>query len=200
MALDYFTLEEVRALPDMNDATRFTPTKVDAASAFIEDLVERLCGTSFVAREVIETLDGNGGTILSLKTPYVLSVETVTVNGVVLTDEFTVDAGLLERRTAGTFTSQPWTRGRRNITVTYQSGYSTQPPFDLKSAMLQGTRYRLLSFDAKSGLSDRAMSITNEFGNVNLATSNADGRPTGLPEVDAVIMGWARKTNTVTYP
>jgi hypothetical protein len=200
--VDYFTLSELRALPDMGDTVKYPDARLTAAGDWIEAIIEREVRTSFVARQVTETLDGDsqdpdGGLLLSK--PYVLEVTAVTSNGAAFDAgqlaELSVRAGRAYRRTAGTYSGFiPWDAGTRNIVVTYDAGYVDAPPFDVKEAALQGARYRVLSVDGKSGISDRATSITNEFGNVQLSTPNTErNRPTGLPEVDAVIVGWRDK-------
>jgi hypothetical protein len=198
MALEYFTLAELRLLPDCAGSA-FTDAQITTAGEFIQAAVETECQTSFVARSVTETLDGTGTTRLRLKTPYVVAITSVTVNGVALTDQFTVDAGILERRTAGTYTSQPWTLGRRNIVVVYTAGSSSTPPADIKDAALWAARDRLLAQSDRAGIDARRTSMTTEFGTVNYVIPG-EKRPTGFPELDATIARWSRKLNTVTYP
>lgn len=199
MALDYFTLEELRAEPDVASTERYPDDRVTAAGEYVQGIIEGACQTSFVAREVTETLDGTGATRLMLSTPFVLAVNSVTIDGVACTDEFTVSHGVLERRTVGTFTPLVWTRGRRNIVVNYDAGYSATPPADIKGAALQATRARLLATSDYSVINDRQTSLTTELGTIGFVVAGED-RPTGYPEVDAVINRWAKKLNTVTFP
>ena len=77
--------------------------------------------------------------------------------------------------------------------MTYTAGYSAAPPADLKQAALRAARNWLLTGDAWSGADTRATSITNDYGNIQLSVASADGRPTGLPDVDATITAWARR-------
>lgn len=190
--MPYFTTAELRALPDMGDTTRYTDARLTAAHDWVAGVIFRECGTSFVAESVTERLDGGGTDTLILSRPYVLSITSASVGGVALTqaelDALFLRGGLLYRPTGYT-----WASGRGNVTVTYSAGYATAPPADLKEAALIAARYHLLTTDGKSGASDRATSITNEFGNIQLSTASADGRPTGLPEVDATITAWARR-------
>jgi hypothetical protein len=199
VALDYFTLAELRALPDVTE-NGFTDAKITSAGEFMQAAVESACQASFVGRSTVETLDGTGGTTLRLKTPYVLSITSVTVDGVTLTDQFTVDAGILERRTSGTYTPQPWTRGRRNIVVTYSAGYSSTPPSDIKDAVMWAVRDRLITQGSQNGIDVRRTSVTNDIGGTIQYVLPGENRPTGYPELDAVIARWSRKLNTVTYP
>jgi len=199
MALDYFTLAEVRALPDVDDTTLYPDADVTAEGEAVQALVERVCATSFVARETVEVLDGTGTGCLTLKTPYVLSITSVVINGITATDQFTVDAGILERRAAGTFGTIGWPAGRRNVVVTYDAGYATAPPADLKRAMLRAVRNQLISRSEESAIDDRRISMQTEQGSVALAVAD-DEHPTGYPEIDSVINGYARRTNLVTFP
>ena len=199
MALDYFTLAEARALPDIDDTSKYPDARVTALGEYVQAVIESACQTSFAARTVVETLDGSGTTRILLKTPYVLSVTSVTIDGVTSTDTFSAQRGVLERRLTGSYTPLTWTEGRRNIVCTYQAGYSSTPPADIKEAALQATRARLMSSSAFSAIDDRRTSISNEMGVVSFITAGAK-QPTGYPEVDAVINRWARKLNTVTFP
>jgi hypothetical protein len=191
--MPYFTTAELRALPDMGDTTRYTDARLTAAHDWIAGVIERECQTSFIATAVTEKLDGSGTDTLILSRPYVLSVTSAFVGGTALTaDELSalvLRGGIVYRPTGYT-----WASGRANVDITYSAGYSSAPPADLKEAALIGARYHVLTTDGKSGASDRATSITNEFGNIQLSVASADGRPTGLPEVDATITAWSRIT------
>lgn len=199
MALDYFTLAEFRAVPDMDDESKYPDARVTAVGEYVQAVIEGACRTSFVPRAVTEVLDGDGSTSLRLSTPYVRAVTSVTIEGVLSTDTTSVVHGILERTTAGSYSPLSWTRGRRNVTVVYTAGYSTTPPADIKEAAMQATRARLMSTSEFSSIDDRRTSITNEMGTISFVIAGEE-RPTGYPEVDAVINRWAKKLNTVTYP
>lgn len=190
--MPYFTTAELRALPDLSDTSRFPDARLEAAHDWIVAIVERECDTSFVGVSTTERLSGDGTDTLFLSAPYVLSVESATVDDVALTaDELAdlfVESGVLYRPTGYQWAST----ARGNITVTYTAGYSATPPADLKEAMLRGARHWLLTMDGWSGVDERSLSMSNDYGNIQLATAG-EGRPTGLPAVDATIMGWARK-------
>ena len=191
--MPYFTTAELRALPDMDDATRFPDARLVAAHDWIAAIIERECGTSFVEVARTETVNGSGRDVLFLSDPYVRSVTALSVDGVAATvDEVAsifVQNGALYYSTGAYWPAT--TRG--NVTVSYTSGYATSPPADLKQAALRAARNWVLTTDSWSGVDTRATSITNEYGNVNLAVASADGRPTGLPDVDATITAWARR-------
>lgn len=190
---DYFTTDELRDLPDMGNEDRFPDSRLEAARDWITSLIERECGTSFVETTVTdERLTGSGTDGLRLLNPYVRTVTAVTVDGTSYTQD-QIDALLVEDGFlyAADFTTWPAT-SRGNVLVSYTAGYSTTPPADLKEAAMRGARNWLLTSDAWSGVDARATSLTNDFGNVQISTPG-EGRPTGIPDVDATIMAWARR-------
>lgn len=190
--MPYFTTEELRALPDMSDIERFGSARLDAAHGWIASIIRRECETSFIVETVTDERVSGGSCALSLNDPYVRTVTAVTVDGVAFTEPevaaIVIDDGFLYQAS-----DTRWSSGRRNITVTYEAGYTTEPPVDLKEAAMRAARHWLLTMDRWSGVDTRATSITNDMGNIALSVASADGRPTGLPEVDATITAWARK-------
>ncbi len=214
---DYFSLAELRALPNVGDTAAYPDALAISARSWITAVIERVCLTSFVYRTFTEVLDGSragqdGG--LSLSRTWVRQVTALDVLGQPSFDptalaglSVSIDGTVLRYHTqsvgggeyyadygyAGTSMYSPWPRGFQNLTVTYVAGFSQVPPDDLKQVALQAARYRLVSVDGASGVPSRALSIVNEFGNVNLASASLQ-RPTGIPDVDAVILGWAART------
>lgn len=200
MALEYFTAGELNALPNMAEA-RYSTARKEAAAAWIVGIIERECETSFIARTVTDEVHDGGGYGIVLDTPHVLSVTSATENGAAVTDTLKVRNGVVRRYGSATSTTPGrWADGIQNVTVTYEAGYSTTVPPDLKEAALQATRWRLLATNSNSDMDARRTSITNEMGGtVNYAVAGPD-RPTGYPDVDAVIVAWKRHLDTVTYP
>lgn len=191
--MPYFTTAELRALPDLDDDQRFPDARLVAAHDWIAAIIRRECETSFIVETITdERVSGTGCAGLRLNDPYVREVTAVTVDGVA----FTVDqmaAVVIDNGYVYQALDAYWTHGRRNVVVSYTAGYSETPPADLKEAALRAARHWLLSMDGWSGVDERSTSITNDYGNINLATASADERPTGLPMVDATITSWARK-------
>lgn len=193
MPFTYFTEDDLRALPDMDNVSKFSPDRLEAAHDWIAGIVERECETSFVATTVTaEKVTGSGTDSLRLPDAYVRDVTAVTVDGVAYTsgqlDALIVEDGYLYAATGGYWPAT----SRQNVTVTYTRGWSSEPPPDLKEAMLKGARNWVLTSAAWSGTDSRATAITNEWGNVQISTA-ANDRPTGLPDVDATIMAWRSK-------
>jgi hypothetical protein len=187
---DYFTLAELRALPDMDDGARYTDARCLAAAAYVTSIIERECDTSFIARTVTDEPHDGGVYSIPLDKRFVISVTSAKVNGVTVTGTLSVVHGVLERYASATANLPTfWACGRRNVLVTYQAGYSSTPPSDIKEAALQATRARLLTMDSQAGIEDRRTSLSTDQGTINYVIAG-ENRPTGYPEVDAVILGW----------
>jgi hypothetical protein len=196
---DYFTLNELKALPDM--ASGYTDARMEAAAAGVVGIIEREVETSFIGRTITDEPHDGGVDAILLDQRFVQSVTTVKENGVTLTDTIRVSRGVL-RRFGSEWASTPtrFADGFGNVQVTYVAGYSATVPDDVKEAALKATRWALIESKASNNVSPRQTTITNELGGtVSFATAGPD-RPTGYPDVDAVIVGWRRRLNTVTYP
>lgn len=197
----YFTEEELRDLPQMENTDRYTEARITRAREWIESIIERKVGTSFELRTSTETFDGdraNSMVGIILSRPYARAVTSLVSNGTTFSVDqlaaLSIRDGVLIQRAAGWYTATaPWDPGRRNIVVTYTSAYSTIPPSDIKEAALTAARDWLLRRYGNQGVSDRAVSLQTEMGNTVFATANDLFRPTGIPDVDATIMGWANR-------
>lgn len=197
MALEYFTSAEFRALPDMADVSKFSDTRVDEAAANIVKIIEREVGTSFIARTVTDEVHDGGVYEIILKKPFVLSVTSATENGVAVTDTLSVSTnGLLQRFASGSYTPKFWRAGSRNLRVTYQAGYSSTVPADVKEAAMRGTRAYLLETRDQAGVIDRRSTMTNDLGGSTTFVIAGKDHPTGYPQVDAVIVGWRDRLNS----
>jgi hypothetical protein len=185
---EYFTLDELKALPDL-EAARYDDETMERAAAYIEAVIERVVGTSFVPRTKTVTLNGTGADLV-LPDAYVLSVVGVTVSEVAGADPTSFDNGVL----TGT-----WASGTRNVVVEYTTGYSETPPADIKEAALEGTRARLLDTASNAKVNDRTTSTTNDVGGTTSYVLAGVDRPTGYPTVDAVILGWRDKLSGLGF-
>lgn len=198
----YFTTGQLRARPDLESTSTYPDSALSSAHDWVVGIIERETGTSFIPRATTDVLSGNDATAdgrLALSRGWVLSLASVTVDGVALTAgelaDCVVDGGGLLWRRSGWTGHAPWSSGRANVTVVYDAGYTPVCPPSLKEAALDAARWWLLTTWGKSGMPDRATSITNEFGNVQLATPDAARRRyTGLPGFDAELAGWVDKT------
>lgn len=193
MAIDYFTEAELRALPQMSDTAKYTTARVEASAAYITSIIEREVGTSFIARNVAGELHDGGGYSIALDQRHALSVTSATENGVAVTDTLSLQYGVVEKFSPGSFRPNLWSPGRRNVAITYTRGFSTAPPADIKEAALKGTRWHLLATNSDSAVNARQTALTNEQGGtIQFSVAGID-HPTGYPEVDAVILGWRNR-------
>lgn len=195
MALEYFTEAELRAVPQMSDAVTYKLARVEAAEAYIVDIIERVIGTSFIARTVTDEVHDGGGFSIRLNAPYVLSVTSATENGVAVTSALSVVRGVAQKYATGASAPTRWADGCRSVKITYQAGYSAAVPGDIKEAALKGTRAHLLATNSNAGVDDRRTSMNTELGTIQYVVAGED-RPTGYPEVDAVIMGYLARLGT----
>lgn len=178
----YVPLAQIRAEPNLSDANVFTTAELEAALAWFESLAEDHCRTAFVPRFARETFDGTGTTGARLRTSHARRLLAATIDGATVstTGWDLYPDGRVDTRDAGVTFSV----GRRNVAVSYEHGLD-RPPADLVRAALTAVRWRLLT-DASQKIPDRAISLVNEFGNVQMAVPGTD-RPSGIPEVDAVL-------------
>lgn len=207
MALEYFTLAEIRALPQMSDASKYTDARIEAASAYVVAIFERFTKTSFIYRSHTETHDGiranETGLGLVLRQRFPRAITAVTQDGAAFSvddlAELTIDRGVLWRASVGTYSPMAWNVGRRNISVTYTAGYSTTPPADIVEAALQATRWRLIATNSNSDLTARQTSVSNEIGGTTVYAVAGEERPTGYPEVDAVLQGYRKQRGPLVF-
>jgi hypothetical protein len=195
VALEYFTLAEIRALPDVTEGG-YSDAVIEAANAHFVSIVEREVGTSFISRTVTDEVHDGGVYEIILKKRFVLSVTSATENGTAVTDTLSVSSnGLLQRFATGSYTPKVWLSGSRNIRVTYSAGYSATCPADLKSAVMWATRDRLITQGSQNGIDVRRTSVTNDLGGTTQFLLPGEKRPTGYPELDALIASYQRSTS-----
>lgn len=198
---EYFLLSELRALPQMSDTATYTEARCLAAAAYITAIIEREVGASFVSRAVSGEIHDGGRYEIVLKKPHVLSVTSATEDGVAVTDTLRVKSGIVRKFSSATsYTPGYWAAGMGNVAITYAAGYCVLAdiPKDIKEAAIQGTRARLLATNSNAGIDDRRTSMNTEVGTVNYVIAGED-RPTGYPEVDAVILGWKARLDNYGF-
>lgn len=199
MALTYFTLAELRALPDMSDATRYTADLCTAAGEYVEGRIESFVTTAFYPRQVTDEMhdgdEANARGWIQLRKRHPLTITGCKQNGVALTAGELAGLYLkfrtLRRRASGSYTTfLDWLPGRDNILVSYTHAYSATVPGDIKGAALQWTRARLIATVSDAILQDRTSSITNDVGGTTSFVLAGVDRPSGFPDVDAVLVDW----------
>lgn len=193
----YFSIDELRNFPSLNDATKFPVEKLVEARRIAEELIELATGVAWVPRYEFQRVKGTGTTQLLIDWPQLRAVRggkifTSADNFDSLTqtdiDSIAPNELPVANLSNGRFwikTYVPW----QNIEIEYEHGFDA-PPADLKDAALQYARYWLLG-DSKR-ISPRALDITNEMGTIRYSQPG-EGRPTGIPDVDAVIMLHSRR-------
>lgn len=189
---DYFTVAELRALPDMDDTVKYPTTRVEDVAAHIVGVIEREVGTSFILRDVVDEAHDGGCDRIVLNNLYAHTAVSATVDGDVVTDDLIIRRGILLRLDGTSLVT--WATGYSNVLVTYQAGFSVSPPDDVKEMALKGTRAHLMATAATSSINDRQTSLTAGDSVIGFVVAGAE-RPTGYPEVDAMILGWKRKLN-----
>lgn len=194
---DYFTLPELRALPDVDDAVAYPDARCEAAAAHIVGIIEREVGTAFIPRTITDEVHDGGSNRVHLRRGYVIDVTSAKEDGVTVTDTLYATKGGDLLRLVGT-TPQTWAVGYGNVKVTYRYGYSLTPPSDVKEMALKGTRAHLLATAADVAMDDRRTSLSTDMG-VLTFTVAGENRPTGYPEVDAMILGWQRRLDTLGF-
>ncbi|WP_332645113.1 hypothetical protein [Aeromicrobium sp.] len=193
---DYFTLAELRALPDVDNVTKYPEARCEAAADHIVAIFEREVGTSFITRMVVDEAYDGGTNWIPLRRSYVQAIVSATEDGAVVTDDLIVRGGVLLRLSGGSPVT--WATGYSNVVVTYEYGYSTAPPADVKEMALKGTRAHLMATAADSSANARRTSLSTEMGVESFVVAGQN-RPTGYPEVDATILGYKAMLNIGSF-
>ena len=188
----YFELNDLRAMPDIDDtdaystadlgrARQWAETKID--EAITVPVLERFRTRSIPLEAVSFVLVGWG---LSLRDPYARTLVGVTV------DDTPVDLETLTVRGRGVVTNtNVWPLGTE-VTIAYTSGFSDFVPDDIRTAALIAARYWLLSTVGHSGIPDRTRSISTSEGTQTLSVAGQYS-PIGIPDVDVVLNSYFDK-------
>jgi hypothetical protein len=183
-----FTLAELRAL-SLADAQTPLASTTDYPNSTLEETRERItdrfadyCGVSFIPRFARIEIPGTGQYSIEVPHRLVTSILSASISGVTQTPgdiEPIADTRLLHL-TSGIW-SRPTIPDPKNVTLAYEYGWAS-PPEDIRRAAMRLAVHELV----RSGMPDRALSFTNEFGNMRLASPGVN-TPTGFPEVDEVL-------------
>jgi hypothetical protein len=184
----YFTVAEARTLGPIEST--FTDAQIESQRMAVEDQIEANCDTSFVARFVSEKANGGRQGFVRLTEPYVLDLVSVFEDETDVTTEVRLD-GRYVWRGSGIADHAQWSPGHRNIDLRYEAAFQTYPPEDLRRKSIEATRYGLLR-EKRTGLPPQAIMVGTEMGTLRLALAGLR-QPFGLPEVDAVVLEWARR-------
>lgn len=194
MALEYFVEADLRALAQMDNTTLYPLARVDAVAAFVVGRIEGFCRTAFVTRSATETHDA--GCEIVLRQPFALALTTVMVDGVsVNVADLSLASGVVRYKAGGTFAAA----NLGGVAVAYTHGYSVTPPLDVKEVALAWTRYRLLATNSNVEHDARRTQVTNDMGGTTTYAVASKDRPSGYPEVDAVLVDWRDRLNVFGF-
>ncbi len=180
----YAELAEIRALDALSNLTSYPTAKLEVARSQAEAKFDEATGAAWVPRHARELLAGDGTARLLLGYRPPRSLIAASINGTAVSDLATLTLlswGAVERDSGVAFpapTTEP-----SNVVLEYEHGFD-RPPDDLKQAFLAYCRYLLM--DSRSRIPDRASVMSTDMGTFTLVTAGFR-RPTGLPEVDAVL-------------
>lgn len=196
---EYFTLAELRALPGLSDTSVYPDARLEAAAAYVVEVIERVVGTCFIARSVTETHDG-GRMGIPLRSNYIQSITSATESGAAVTDTLVNKdgAGVVYKIPAGAVYPIPWLPGFANVSITYVRGYSSVVPADLKEAALYASRQRLITTSPNAGQTTRRTRLTTPEGTFDFAMPGRDA-PFGMPEVDEVVVGYRDRLDVMGF-
>lgn len=180
----YASVAEVRALDGLADTSVYPDQVLTDGIDFATELIDSYCGSSFEPKSFTVTLDGNGRTAIVTGVLFIRSITSATVDGVAqtLADLVGRPDGVVVHKN-GTFTAQPW---GQNVVIAGTAGVTTTPSERIKWACRTIARDYALNLHTR--IPSRALSISNEFGQLEVrAQAGGPGRPTNLPDVNAVL-------------
>lgn len=200
-----FDVAEIReTYPELADPQRYTSTEIRRARDEATARLEEAAQVAFATRRTVVTLSGDDTTRLLLPDVEVTGLHSVTIYAETIPgadaveDDFDATeladveidgaAGVL-KRTDG----DVWPYGHQNVFVDYEHGYEF-PPEPVRRAAMKLAVEALVP----SALPSRALSQTTDLGEIRISVANPEaGRPTGDPEVDAVILQFGRRRPTI---
>ena len=180
--MSYSTKEQVRAAGDIADVSD-TDDNIDDAIAWADSVIDKYTGVSFEYKSFTFTLDGTGVEALHLPILYPRTLTSVDVDGYAqnTTGWAIREEGVIIRST-GVF---ELTFPGQNVVVSGTAGKTVAAPDQISWCSSALAQYYLL--ELTSQVPDRTISMANEFGQFQLALAGGPGRPTALPEVNAIL-------------
>lgn len=182
-----FEISEMRAFDSaFVDVSKYSDAKMRAARTAAEQRLERACRVAFVPRARRLVIAGGGMSALHLPDNAVRRVVSLSVDDVA----FTVDelAGLDVRE---------WGRVMRDDGLTFEEGARIEIFYEHgddypDAPVVQAAMLLVREYLVRSALSSRATVEATDVGFFRVSVAGPD-RPTGLPEVDAVIADFGRR-------
>lgn len=186
-----FGLAELRA--SYQEVASLTDDELDLARLRAEERLEAAARIAFCPRGGRATVLGDGTSRLILPVGAGLRrLYSVSVEGVPLTSD---ELNALEVREWGALDRSDgsvWPAGGL-VSVHYEHGLDLPVPGPVSVATMVLAREYII----RSALSSRAMGESTELGFLRLSVADGDARPTGIPEVDAVIAAYGRRRPVV---
>ena len=185
---DYlFTIGELRSMePSLAETSRYTGAMCRAARTAAEQRLEQAARVAFVPRGRRLSVFGDGRGRLALSDNAIRRVISVSIDAVALTAP---ELAALTVREWGALDRPDgfyWEAGAA-VSVYYEHGYD-YPPEPVRQAVMVLAREYLV----RSPLSSRATVEQTDVGFFRLSIAGGD-KPTGIPDVDAVIEAFGRR-------
>jgi hypothetical protein len=194
----YTTVAVMRTLDGLSNATVYPDAILQEGIDFATALIDQYCGTSFEYKAFSLTLDGTDSESLRLYGPegplmFPRTISSCTIDGVAQTtsDWVMYDHGVVVRDT-GTFSYE---HPGRNVVIAGTAGYSSAAPAEIAWACRTLARQYVL--DLHSRIPDRALQVQSDLGNITIAQAGGPGRPTSLPDVNAVLNRYRHRAPAV---
>jgi hypothetical protein len=181
----YATVAEVRALDGLSDTIVYPDATLQQGIDYATGLIDAHCGTSFEAKSFSVTLDGTSNYALGTGVMFIRSITAVSVDGVAqsVVNFMGRRDGYVVRTDGEVFAFSPW---GYNVVISGTAGVTPTPSEEIKWAAR--TIARDYCLNPHSRIPSRALTIQNEFGTVEVrAQAGGQGRPTALPDVNAVL-------------
>lgn len=187
--LHYFTLTELRVMDAaFASTTDYLDSDLTEIQSTVEEAIECAAHVAFVPRTATATVSGDGGRRIFLPHFEVSAISAVTVDGTALTSDelagLVINDAILYRETG-------WTRGYRNISVTYTHGRTAVPGLIKRAALILAKSYLTAS---QIPANATAQSIGDTMFRLTIAGRDGDF---GIPEVDAAIKMFGRSGHWV---
>ena len=181
--MPYAVVADVRALDGLSDTGVYPDATLQQGIDFATKLIDRYTGTSFEAKAFSVTKDGNGASYIPTGVLFIRTITSVSFDGVgqVAADFLGRDEGIVVSK-VGLFPFSPY---GGNVVIAGTAGVTTTPDEDIKWAARTIARQYALSLHNR--VDGRALQVSNETGTFILAQPGAQGRPTELPAVNAVL-------------
>jgi hypothetical protein len=183
----YVTVEQLRALPNLADTSKFPDAELATAAVWFEVLFEDYTGVAWTPRTATDERHWGTGDLLILDhlKPITISAlraysdatTTVAYTADELADLHLEPSGVIRRNTGGWFSS-----GYGLVAVDYTHGFDAPPPDVVEAAKVAIRDHLIVDYQA-----NRQYAVSTQDGIVRTSTPDAAaGRPFGIPEVDAV--------------